>query len=64
LGNPLTALVRKETRIHIKGAATALLEIGTRDAKEVLSKAAKSYIPSVRAAYKRALESKYISDIV
>jgi|GEM_PF-4540504 len=64
LGNPLTALVRKETRIHIKGAATALLEIGTRDAKEVLSKAAKSYIPGVRAAYKRALESKYISDIV
>jgi len=64
LGNPLTALVRKETRLHIKGAATALLGIGTGGAKEVLSKAAKSYIPCVRYAYKRALESKYVSDIV
>lgn len=64
LNNPLTALVRKETRIHIKGAAIALLNIGTRDAKEVLSKAARSYTPWVRAAYKRALESKYASDIV
>jgi len=39
-----------------RGAALALLELGTEEAREVLKKASKSLFPSVRYAYRKALK--------
>lgn len=39
-----------------RGAALALLELDTEEAREVLKKASKSLFPSVRSAYRKALK--------
>ena len=43
--------------IHRQGAVTALIELGTKEAKTILSKASRSLFPTVRIAYKRGLEA-------
>lgn len=44
--------------LHRQGAALALIELETPDARNVLNKASRSYYPPIRRAYKRALEFK------
>lgn len=56
LESPVLTLFRSIRRAHIRGAAVALLGIGTREAKEVLACASQSSAPWVRTAYRRALE--------
>ena len=43
--------------IHRQGAVTALMELGSKEAKTILSKASRSLFPTVRIAYKRGLEA-------
>jgi hypothetical protein len=43
--------------IHRRGATAALRELGTKQAEEILQKASKSFYPSVRIAYRKALEA-------
>jgi len=43
--------------IHRQGAVAALMELGTNEAKTILSKASRSLFPTVRIAYKRGLEA-------
>jgi hypothetical protein len=42
--------------VRRRGAALALLELGTEEAQEVLERASKSLFPSVRSAYRKALK--------
>jgi hypothetical protein len=42
--------------IHRRGATVALIALGTNEAKEILKNASKSYLPTVRLAYRKALE--------
>jgi len=42
--------------VHRKGAVVALVSLGTEEAKELLHKASRSLFPSVRIAYRKALE--------
>ncbi len=44
------------TSIHRQGAAMALMEMGTQEAEEILEKAARSLLPGVRRAYRKARE--------
>lgn len=45
------------TSLHRQGAAAALAQVGSQDAKLILSRASRSFYPSVRRAYRKALES-------
>jgi len=45
-----------ERSLWRQGAALALLELNTQEARDVLKKAAKSLFPSVRSAYQKALK--------
>jgi len=42
--------------VRRRGAALALLELGTEEAQEVLDRASKSLFPSVRSAYRKAVK--------
>ena len=42
--------------VHRKGAVVALVSLGTEEAMELLHKASRSLFPSVRIAYRKALE--------
>ncbi|MBW1902200.1 MAG: HEAT repeat domain-containing protein [Deltaproteobacteria bacterium] len=42
--------------IHRRGATVALIALGTKEAQEILKNASKSYFPTVRLAYRKALE--------
>ena len=42
--------------VRRRGAALALLELGTEEAQEVLERASKSLFPSVRSAYRKAVK--------
>ena len=52
---PLVSLGRS---LHRQGAALALFELETQDAKQILNKASRCFYPPIRRAYKRALEFK------
>jgi len=52
---PLVSLRRS---LHRQGAALALIELQTQDAKQILNKASRCFYPPVRRAYKRAWEFK------
>ena len=52
---PLFSLRRS---LHRQGAALALIELETQDAKQILNKASRCFYPPIRRAYKRALEFK------
>jgi hypothetical protein len=43
--------------VHRRGAAIALIALGTEEAKETLHRASRSLFPSVRLAYRKALEA-------
>ncbi|MFH1931574.1 MAG: HEAT repeat domain-containing protein [Pseudomonadota bacterium] len=43
--------------VHRRGAAVALMALGTEETKEILYKASRSLFPSVRIAYRKALEA-------
>jgi HEAT repeat protein len=43
--------------IHRQGAAAALIKLETAEAKEILNRASRSPFPSVRSAYRNAVES-------
>jgi HEAT repeat protein len=45
-----------ERSLWRQGAALALLELNTQEARDVLKKAAKSLFPSVRSVYQKALK--------
>jgi len=45
-----------ERSIWRQGAALALLELNTQDARDILKKASRSLFPSVRSAYQKALK--------
>jgi HEAT repeat protein len=42
--------------IHRQGATVALRTLGTKESEEILLKASKSFYPSVRLAYRKAME--------
>ena len=42
--------------IHRIGATVALLALRTKEAKEILEKASRSFLPAVRQAYRKSLE--------
>ena len=52
---PLFSLRRS---LHRQGAALALIELETQDAKQILNRASRCFYPPIRRAYKRALEFK------
>jgi HEAT repeat protein len=45
-----------DTSLRRRGAALALLELNTEQAKEILNQASKSLFPSIRSAYRKALK--------
>jgi HEAT repeat protein len=50
--------MRRRRSWHRQGAAIALMELKTQEAKTVLKKASRSFYPGIRKAYKKALEFK------
>jgi len=55
---PILGFLNRKQSVHRKGAAIALCEIGTSEAKVVLERASRSLFPSLREAYRKALEMK------
>lgn len=53
-------LFSPEISLHRQGAAAALIELETPDAKEILNKASRCIFPHIRRAYKKALEFRSI----
>jgi len=51
-------LFSRRRSLHRQGAALALIELETQDARQLLNKASRCFYPPIRRAYKRALEFK------
>jgi hypothetical protein len=61
---PCLGFFSQKNTIHRKGAAIALFELGTSEAKAILKSASRSLFPSLRRAYKTALEMNYTTNSV
>jgi hypothetical protein len=51
-------LIDLRKSLHRQGAALALIELQTPDAKQIVNKASRSFYPPIRRAHKKALEFK------
>ena len=59
---PILGFLNRKQAVHRKGAAIALLEIGTKEAKVVLESASISLFPGLRKAYRKAFEMKSVTN--
>jgi hypothetical protein len=55
---PIFGFLNRKQTVHRKGAAIALFEIGTKEAKVVLESASRSLFPGLRKAHRKAFEMK------
>jgi HEAT repeat protein len=56
LDRALSGLIVKKKSIHQQGAAIALIALDTKEAKDILKNASKSFYPNVRKACRKAVE--------